>query len=130
MTTNMHIDAVAIIPCAYTRYAHSCEETRGIWMMKVTGQTAFYCRHHAVDVIYGELLAGRLTEINIRHLDSELLLDVETELFCAIAEAYQETSEYDRDDDFIDHVQKIGDLRRMIVRVIKAKTAQLDLTLI
>lgn len=119
-------EVVAILPCTHSVYRHTCEETQGIWMMRITGESAFYCRHHAIDIITMRLVDG-LDVTKLTHLDVDLLLSISLELFTYGAEAYQETSEYDRDEDFRTYVGKIGKIRRAVETLIDAKSTQLTL---
>jgi len=121
---------VAILPCASLRHQHTCEETQGVWMTRITGEPTFYCRHHAVEVIERLAIEGSLTAINLRHLDVDLLLQIAGELLCTGASAFDETSEYDRDRKFHKRIAKISAARRLVESVIDRKTAQLDITLI
>jgi len=99
---NTELEVVAILPCASLRHQHTCEETQGVWMTRITGEPTFYCRHHQI--------AG--------------------ELLCTGASAFDETSEYDRDRKFHKRIAKISAARRLVESVIDRKTAQLDITLI
>ena len=120
------LEVVAILPCAHSVYRHTCEETQGVWMMRITGDPTFYCRHHAIEMIALKLFDG-LAVSKVAHLDVDLLGLINLELLGFSIAAYQETPEYDRDEDFSTYVSKVGTIRRAIEALIDQQSAQIEL---